>query len=1768
MKIRLLVCFLVFISFRGYGQCTLSVTLTKSADAICSGNGVVLTATPSAGTPPFTYVWNTGQTSSSITVNKPGTYTVSVSDKTPGCVPVKKSIDIVNGTTPDAPIAKNVVVCANSSATLKATAPGGTYQWYDSNGNFLASGDTYVTPPITAATTYYVQTTSGGCTSSQTPVNVNLTGKPNVTGATVCAGNVATLMASGGDTYSWYDAASGGSQVGSGPSFITPPLNASKTYYVVVTSNGCTSSPTAVTAVVTQPPSPPTVTNQEICSGSSVNLHADAPAGIFDWFTTPTGGTSLISSPDYTTPPLTKNTTYYVQTSINDCVSTRVPVKIIVDSPPTPPDAQTDTICYKTSTTLTATANPSGTYKWYDVATGGTSLATGVTFTTPVLTSSTTYYVQGFNGACSSGRMQVNVIVNPLLSAPSVAGAIICSGATATLTATSSTGGVYKWYAAATGGAALVTGDTFTTPPLTASTTYYVSRTLNGCVSPRTAVTVSVLTMPAPPTAANAAVCAGNAAVLTANSPANIYAWYDSPTGGTLLSNGQVYVTPPLTATTIYYVETSNANGCTSTRKAVTVTVNPDPTPPTVSGTSTCPGTSATLTAGTTAGNTAQWFAAATGGTALATGNTYTTPVLVTTTTYYVQTSNGTCTSARVPVTVTVTSGYYPEFQYSSGTYCSSSPDQTPVINNPAGGTFSATPAGLVFVSTTTGEINIAASAVGKYTVTFANNAPCPGTSSAKLDIVTTPDATFSYNGPYCQGTKNPLPNFGGTGTPGTFTASPAGLAFINTSTGEIDLNKSNAGTYTVTNTIVATGTCPQVVATAMVTINSKVVVSAGPNQIVPTGSTVQLAGSITGGVTTGTWSGGTGTFSNPRNPAATYTPGPGEKVATLTLTSDDPPGICGPQSDKVVINFNNTPGAPVAAGTTVCSGSSATLSATAPGGAYQWYDAATSGTQLATGPSFKTPPLIVNTTYYVQTTVNGITSSRTPVTVTVNSVPAAPIAAGTQTCEGTPATLTASGATTYAWYDAAVGGNLLSTTNTYITSALSVNTSYYVQAQAGNCTSTRTKVDVTVEPVPNITSAGNGSICSGNALNYSITSDQPAATFTWSRAAVTGISNAAVTNQTTPTITETLINTGTTPISVTYVITATAGACTSAPFNYIVTVYPQPLVTGAATDTICNSGSSNYAITFNIPGVSFTWSRDAVTGISNAAVSGQASPVIREVLFNTTNAPINATYAIKYLTGSCTSTAFNLVVTVNPNATITSAATGIACGGVPQDYAITSNIPNATYSWSRSSAGSNPAEINQTDSVITETLVNTGPSPINITYTITPLANGCPGTPFKRTVSINPTLGKPQANSNSPVCIGSVIHLLTPTVPNATYLWTGPNGFTSNDQNPDIKNATAADTGIYTLVTMVRGCTSSPANVHVLVDEPSVAYAGPNVPQVVCISHPSVILHGTVTGGSKTGIWSTDGTGTFSPAIDSLNVQYIFSPADKAAGIVVLTLSSTSKDDCNISMSSVTIEFGPLPGVDAGPDQTVCSQDTRVIMNGKNLTAGNILWAPSSDASGTFDQPNQLNAAYIPTAADIKHGYVHLILTNVDAGECFIPADTMMVKFMPPPTVNAGGVRYVLRGNTITLNPTVSNDNVTYQWTPDIDISDVNVKNPVVTGDVNRFYVLTVTDPLGCVARDTTLVVVSPAIKVNNTFTPNGDGINDLWEITGLVAYTDATVDIFNRYGQKLFHSIGYPKAWDGTYNGKPVPSGVYYYIIDTKVNKQVLSGYVTVIR
>lgn len=169
-----------------------------------------------------------------------------------------------------------------------------------------------------------------------------------------------------------------------------------------------------------------------------------------------------------------------------------------------------------------------------------------------------------------------------------------------------------------------------------------------------------------------------------------------------------------------------------------------------------------------------------------------------------------------------------------------------------------------------------------------------------------------------------------------------------------------------------------------------------------------------------------------------------------------------------------------------------------------------------------------------------------------------------------------------------------------------------------------------------------------------------------------------------------------------------------------------------------------------------------------------------------------------------------------------------------------------------------------------------------------------------------------------------------------------------------------------------------------------------------------------------------------------------------------------------------------------------------------------------------------------------------------------------------PGATANAGPDATIIAGDTYAMRATGSSGS--YLWSPAIGLSNASSLNPLASPITTTTYRLRVTSNQGCVASDDmTLTVVPYCIKPLNAFTPNGDGINDLWFITNGSCLTKAKVQVFNRYGAKVFEDNNYRNNWDGTYNGKPLPDGTYYYIISfLLINDKVetRSGSVTILR
>jgi hypothetical protein len=333
----------------------------------------------------------------------------------------------------------------------------------------------------------------------------------------------------------------------------------------------------------------PTITkgnNVTICGTGSVPLVAETSVGdgsFVNWYDAEVGGNLLgrtASGVVFNSPSITENTTFYAEAeNANGCIAVaRVPVNAILNLsiPVVTLGTFTNTQCDSGAFTLLASTSSEATIKWYDSATGGTLLREGNSYTTPLLSTNTTYYVEAgnCNGASERIAVPLTLIQTPtILSAPSIT---TCQFSTVNLTAQASAGNL-NWYDSPTGGTPNVAFATINN--LNATTTRYVSAfiTVNGvtCESPRTAVTVTMLAAPSITNAAtNPTIYGAATSSLWVTVPSNsTVSWFADQEGTQLLlfNNGN-FTTPAIRQTTTYYaIATNNSTGCKSQPRAITV---------------------------------------------------------------------------------------------------------------------------------------------------------------------------------------------------------------------------------------------------------------------------------------------------------------------------------------------------------------------------------------------------------------------------------------------------------------------------------------------------------------------------------------------------------------------------------------------------------------------------------------------------------------------------------------------------------------------------------------------------------------------------------------------------------------------------------------------------------------------------------------------------------------------------------------------------------------------------------------------------------------------------------------------------------------------------------------------------------------------------------------------------------------------------------------------------------------------------------------------
>lgn len=168
--------------------------------------------------------------------------------------------------------------------------------------------------------------------------------------------------------------------------------------------------------------------------------------------------------------------------------------------------------------------------------------------------------------------------------------------------------------------------------------------------------------------------------------------------------------------------------------------------------------------------------------------------------------------------------------------------------------------------------------------------------------------------------------------------------------------------------------------------------------------------------------------------------------------------------------------------------------------------------------------------------------------------------------------------------------------------------------------------------------------------------------------------------------------------------------------------------------------------------------------------------------------------------------------------------------------------------------------------------------------------------------------------------------------------------------------------------------------------------------------------------------------------------------------------------------------------------------------------------------------------------------------------------------RLSPPPRIEVSKSLVVLRGDSVQLKTQIP-PNSTVQWFPSIGLNNPLSTHPTASPDRTTNYKITIITKEGCVATAEVLIAVID-LKIPNGFTPNGDGFNDTWEITGIKDYPNCTIEIFNRWGNVVFTSKGYETPWDGQWDGQQLPIGIYYYHIYLRDLEYKLTGSINIMR
>ena len=1354
---------------------------------------------------------------------------------------------------------------------------------------------------------------------------------------------------------------------------------------------------------------------------------------------------------------------------------------------------------------------------------------------------------------------------HPAPAAPVVVNQIICKDEPAIFTAVVPMGQTINWFDTIVGGTPLLVGPTFTSPETTSGTyTYYaqaVDAAGNGCVSGRTAFTLTILPLPNPNLTPTVSVCPGETTTLTPGL-FNSYFW---STGATTAS---VDVGPGM-----YFVTVSDGNGCQAVSAVNVDTVSAQNLTVTIPSNFCTSDAPFALTGGSPAGG--SYIGTGVSGSvfdpAVAGVGTYTIT--------YALTGAGTCTES-VNTQVTVMAPTTTSLALAN-TYCASDAAFTLTGGSPTGGTYTGTgvtngvfdpaavgagtyvitytigtgtscitsavdsivveavpavsftpvntttlcvqaggvnlgggsPAGGTYMGpgVTNGVFNPATAGIGTHTITYTvGSGNCTASATTTYTVTAAPTVDLQL------GTTQVCNNAGSVTLTG---GSPVGGTYMGTgvTNGVFDPAGLGAGNYTITYNYSAAGSCTgSATATITVAPTGSVSFAAGVNQLCVTQGLFTLSSGSPAG---GTFS-GTGVVGNTFNPATA-------RAGTHTITYTGPASTCFATATSDIVVIGDTPVSFSMTPPNLCSNSGPVpLTGGSPaGGTYSGtgvsngsFDPAVAGAgthtisyATACGSATMTLEVRPQLTASLNLTRTSVCSTESSFTLSGGS----PASTG-----GVNGTYSGQGVVNNVFNPSSVGPGTYPIT--------------YTLNPGFGCTGTATQMITVTTPGTSSLSLPTTNFCTTSGA-ITLSGGSPAGgTYSGN-----GVSNG-------------VFNPATAGVG-THTISYSSNGCSSGATATVVVASSQGASFNLSGASICdNSGS--FALSGGFP-AGGTYSG---TGVVNGNVfdPSTVSPGTYTLTYTVSDACAGTTSATANITigGSNTGT-----LTLNNAQLCASSSAFVLTGGFPTGgtYSGPGVVGGNTFDPTIAGAGSHTINYNPND----------GCSGIS-TDVIVVEAN--PPTPVLRMAT--------------EICVGEDLLLEATAVQGATsFSWTGPNGFTSFLQNPVIPNVSSLNRGTYNLVVNVGSCTSAMSSLNINVS---------NLPDPVTVTSTGTICQGSnfdlivsnpTVGDTYTWFYQT---GAFVGTGATLNL----SSTNNAAGRYYVTINrggcvydpSLISNAPSFAFTDVTISAQAAVGAFAGQDATVCSDtyDLNALVPSNANVFG--LWStPVGSQVSIMDRELENTPVF-----NLQPGNNIFIWTLSNDGCLGLSSDTVVVNYATAPVLTDDA--YSTFFNTPLNVDVLSNDQFTTGFFLD-SIYTIGGGTAVINGDQtvsfapNNSFVGTEQlvyrvcnnfCPTKCATATADITVgidTTATIFLPNTITPNGDGDNDALIIPEVMQYPGSEIIIFNRWGDEVYRSNNYQNDWFGFWqdNNGLLPVGTYFYVLNlNNTAKTRMSGYVYIQR